>query len=217
MTARKTTQLSAKIVKPIAFAIASAAVGLAVLDASPARAAQAIFDIDVNVTSGPLTGNLFEGFLSFDDSIESGTLSGEAGEFEIAFDFLGETYTEEDDISFGGGFGFPTLTVANGSPILVDWIVDFGNDAFGPPPNFSNDFAFCGTAFGICNDNIGSFVYQIGEVPDNVEQGVGQITYTKRNQQPPASVPEPGAVAALSLFGLGSLLKRAIASSPSRE
>jgi hypothetical protein len=214
MTARKTMQRPAKFVKPLALAIATAVVGWTVVDVSPAHAAKVIYDIDVNVTSGPLTGNLFEGFLSFDDSVESDTLSGDAGEFEIAFDFLGETYTEEDDIGFG--LGLPELTVDNGSPTSLDWLVDFGDDAFGPPPNFSNDFAFCGAAFGLCVDNVGSFVYQIGEVPDNVEQGVGEITYTLR-QDSPASVPEPGAVAALSLLGLGGSVKRAIASPPSRE
>lgn len=216
MTAHETTSLPEKIVKPIAFAIATAAVGLAVVDASPARAAKVIYDFDVNVTSGPLAGNLFEGFLSFDDSVESDTLSGDAGEFEIAFDFLGETYTEEDDIGFDLNLGFPTLTVDNGSPVLLDWLVDFGDDAFGPPPNFSNDFAFCGTAFGLCDNNLGLFAYQIGEVPNEIEQGVGEITYTLR-QNPPAAIPEPGAVAALSLLGLGGLLKRTIASSQSSK
>lgn len=55
----------------LAVATAGAALSLAVMGAQPAGAATITYDFTVGVTSGPLTGNQYSGFFSYDDASTS--------------------------------------------------------------------------------------------------------------------------------------------------
>lgn len=178
-------------------ATAGAALSFVAIEADPVQAATITYDFDVNVTSGPLDNNIYEGSFSYDDSTLTGTgleTVGVAEELSVSFEFLGVTYTEANDNNFL--FNFPIVEFKDGSLVGLQYIV---NDT----PN-NSIFAL----FGDNPDNLGGDRFQYVDV-NSFEVSEGSVTYSLRGSVP---VPEPDIAAELVVLGFGWLLKKKIAS-----
>lgn len=157
---------------------ASLTVGLWVLETAPAQAAVLTYDFEVGGTVNET------GFFSFDDS----ALTGGSFEFltvsDLEFNFGGSVFTEED------GFTAPQADFLDGQFVGLTFDVLKDDTAF----NFLSGFSGAdGTVEGAVFLNGGE---------------VSPVTYTLREEDDTASVPEPAATAALGLLGLGWLLKQ---------
>ncbi len=186
----------------LAVATASAAaLSFVALEASPTQAATITYDFDVNVTSGPLDNNIYEGSFSYEDSTLKGIgleTVGVAEELSVSFEFLGGTYTEADDNNFS--FNFPIVEFKNGSFVGLQYIV---NDI----PNNSIFAVFGNDPDGLGGENR----FQYVDV-NSFEVSQGSVTYSLRSHSTP--VPEPGTAAGLSVLGFWWLLRRKLTSSP---
>ena len=161
---------------------ASIALSLAGMDAHLAQAVT--YDINVSILSGPLTNQLFSGFVSFEDSSLSGIGDESLPITNFQFEFLGVEYTEADD---------PTAT--------VDF---FDSDFLGlnfaaVDPSTNDSFSFVSGMFAFPpvfppSINDAFFAYNLPQPPPP-QGGEGQVTYTK--------VPEPSSI--IGLLALASL------------
>lgn len=190
--------MAKSIFQKLAFATAGAALSLAVIEAHPAHGATITYDFQVDVTSGPLSGNSYDGNFSYDDSFISTFPYGEPTDFN--FNFGGRVYTESDLI-IDCRSNFPSclpLSFSGGQ------LASFQFSTF----NRNNPYpgAFTLTSAGPL------FIYQLpfnpGEPPSPT--GSGTVTYSLR--QPSTSVPEPSTVFGLGVLGLGWLARKKIAS-----
>lgn len=113
---------------PIARAAGALALALTLL---PAQAAIVSFPFVAPVTAGPFAGEVGSGVIRFDDTF-SGTLSPAVGAVEVDFSWLGQSFDETNDLGFPD---FPELTVLDGVPVAIDFLlvqgsagVDFDDD-----------------------------------------------------------------------------------------
>lgn len=192
--------------KTILAAGAGVALSLVLTEANPAQAAIVSYDFSVDIKQGPLTGNTYTGFFSYDNQSEPVGFGYGSEEFyltEFEYDFNGVNYTLDKPIVVPGGLQVvrrpffvsgnfnpaiePTLvggTETNGSSGYRDWF--FGESVFAPGQN--------------------EFEYR----QDGPSPFRGDVNYVLRE---PTQVPEPANAVALSLLGLGMLLtKKKIAS-----
>ena len=175
----------------LAVATTSAALSFVAIEANPVQAATITYDFDVNITSGPLGDNIYEGFFSYDDSTLTGIgreKVGVAEELSIVFEFLGETYTEVDDNNFD--FNFPFGEFQYDSLVGLQYII---NDT----PNNSILSIFGDNPNGLG----GGDRFQYVDV-NSFEVNEGRVTYSLR------PVPEPGMAVGLGAVGLGWLLRK---------
>ena len=78
--------------------VSAAVLGLSVVAADAANAANLTRNFQVNVESGNLSGQVFSGSVTFDESLlDSETVVLNPGQFSLKFDFLGTIFTETDD------------------------------------------------------------------------------------------------------------------------
>ena len=157
----------------------SSALVLSGMTLSPSTAQSAIVtkNIMVDIDSGPLVGNNYTGFVSYDDTLVNPSFSGTLPVTSLSFDFLGTTYTELSDPG-------ATVSFNSGDFLGLDFAVTMP-----PQPTFISGSITLSEAF---------FAYSLNpNVPG--QAGTGVTTYTNANAT--TSVPEPGMVYSLLLFG----------------
>ncbi len=183
------------IYKKVTVAIASLALGVAAIKTNSVQAATVTYDFNVDVTTGSLADNLYEGSFSYDDSTLTGIGRETVGiedELSIDFEFLGKTYTEENDNNVS--FNFPIVEFNNGSLVGLQYIVSDVLD--------NSIFSFA--IFGDDSDGLGGDKFQyVNE--NSVEASEGRVIYTFASS--PSSVPEPSTVLGLGILSLSWLLK----------
>lgn len=183
--------------KKIAVATTGAALGLAVIDATPAQAATITYDFLVNVNS-----QSFPGFFSYNDADPAENLGYglEIPVTDFEWEFLGETYTDEN-VGRRIQRDFP-------NPYGVGVIVQPADFYLGQPFPFNPYQTLPGLNFGVVSQP--PFLTRIeGNLFSGPPFGQGTVTYTLRAVEPPVtSVPESGNIAGLSLLAFGLLLKK---------
>lgn len=182
----------------LASATAAAALSFVVMEAKTVQAATVTYDFTVDVTSGPLTGTQPSGSFSYNDSTLTGTgleTLGVAQGLSVAFNFLGKTYKETNDIEFPE---FPIVQFQERKLLGLNFTAFYG-------PSFQT--IGIGNTVDVAAGLIGSgggSVFAYDTEPSVQFEGVGKVTYSAR------PVPEPVSVAGLSALGIGFLLKRKI-------
>jgi hypothetical protein len=185
--------------RKLAVAIAGLTLSFAAIEPDSVHAAVITYDFRVDLTTGSLANNTYEGSFNYDDSTLTGIGVEAVGVTEglfILFNFFGETYTQTDELSFPN---FPIAVFNNGNLVGLNYLVaDFDNSL--------DDFSI----FSIFGDdttllNAGNqFSYQVNSF-DSFE---GNVTYSL--DSPSTSIPEPDGVLGVSLLGIAWLLNRAI-------
>lgn len=170
--------LSPSLVPTLRSAAAALALSASLL---PASAALVSFSFLAPVLTGPLAGQVGSGVIRFDDTF-SGTLTPALGGVEIDFDFLGQSFDETHDLDFPD---FPELTVLDGRPIAIDFLLQQGEAGV--------DFS---------DSRITRVALQGSLLPDNAGLLRAQIDVELGE---PGAVPEPATfgLAGLALLGLG--------------
>lgn len=183
----------AKFCQKLIFATASVVLSLAVLEAAPTHAVVFTYDFTVNITSGSLFGQEFEGFFSYDDSaVEESQLT---PVLSFSFDFLGNTYTETDGVSIVPNFEFESVDYTG---------LDFFKVLSSPVSSPVSAFSF--------NPNGSSFYYWDDlyntDYGLSLQDSYGSVVYALRSTEPQQEVPEPSLVPGLAFIVMGSLLAR---------
>ncbi|MBR8836128.1 MAG: PEP-CTERM sorting domain-containing protein [Stigonema ocellatum SAG 48.90 = DSM 106950] len=176
----------------LAVAAAAVAIGFTkVSAATPAQASVINYNLTVDVTSGANVGE-YHGSFSYDDSTlrrEGSEKVGISQGLSILFNYLGTTYTENNDT--GSQVGFPIVSFDNGKLLGLNYLVHnqfYIADHLGSP--------YTG----------GSKFYQYPNSSDDGQSGtqVGTVMYSGST-----SVPEPSTiVGAVAAAGIGLLMKR---------
>lgn len=180
---------------------ASVALSLCLAEPNPASAATISYNFRVDIVEGPLAGQTYTGFFSYDDESEPVGFGYGSEEFfltEFEFDFQGVNFTLDDPSVATGGLQLvrrPFFVAGNFNPAIEPALV-VGTEtdgAFGPRNWFfgSSVFAPGQNEFEYRQDSPGAFR--------------GDVIYVLRE---PKTVPEPGSIAALSLLGLGMFLTK---------
>lgn len=176
----------------LAVATATAALSLTAINVSSAQAATITYDLNVNITSGSLTGTKGSGFLSFDPSLPPPLEPSLSPLTDFFLSFLGNTYTE-NSIALFNRLTQVSFFEPNGEQL--------GNLRFVVP-------ADCGI---ICQPELvidnNSFLFF--EDPIAGQPSFGNITYSRRS----TSIPEPSAIWGLVVLGIGLFVKKKVASS----
>lgn len=148
-----------------------------------AGAATVSFSFVAPVTTGPFAGEVGTGEIRFDDTF-SGTLTRAVGAVEIDFSFLGQSFDETQDAGFPF---FPVLTVADGVPVAIDFVLVQGAAGV--------DFS---------DDRIALIALQGALFPGDVDAPLSALIDIEL-RDPGGVIPEPGtfALASLALLGLG--------------
>lgn len=207
------------IYQKLGFAIAGTVLSLTVIEAHSANAAIITYDFNVNITSGPLLGNQYSGFFSYDDTSPAPFgLQPFFGLTEYNFDFPERTGTPSNlflDCRVGPSClpleitgGEVVFDEPNGKIYLIPRggeLVRFAFSTFNPfRPPFPGFFTLIGGQTGL------GFTYQLpfnpGEPPSPIGGGSGTVSRRPITPPPPTSVPEPGTVFGLSMLGFGWLL-----------
>jgi hypothetical protein len=157
--------------------------------AQPAEAFTVTYDFTVTVTSGDYIGS-YQGQFSYDDANLTGngeeSVNATQDNLSILFTFLGNTYTESDDLDFPE---FPQIYFQDGNLLGLNFIV--------LPPKATPGFYLFGTEFLVGNTD-----YFDGTL-------VGNITYKQWENPDPEPIPEPAEIAGsflalvLMKWGLG--------------
>lgn len=198
----------------IAVATAGAALGLGGIGANiPATAAIITYDFSVNGEPS--------GFFSFDDTqspvdiIGLGYGLGYGDEYFYLTDFeftlpSGRTF-ELDEIKASS----PAVIVnQNESPGVSFLGVNLLGLNVGNVGSDNGFFAFISNTLR-GSELEGSLANEFGTPTTPNPGGTGYgVTYTLRSEEPHTSVPEPSTIAGLSMLGLGWLLRKKVASSP---
>lgn len=170
------------------------------MEAHPAKAAIFNYNFDVNVTSGPLTGETGSGSFTFDTSLPS-EVFGFYRVTDFTFSFLNKTYGTNDlQLSYRGR-PLSGVTFSGGERGLTEFVIPFSG---------CSDVGTCDSNIVILNEN---FLYEPRPLSAN-ERSSGKVTYTQ--VLPPTSVPEPSTALGVGILGLGLFLKKKIASSSKR-
>lgn len=211
------------IYQKLALATVGTVLSLAVMETPSVQAATITYDFTVNITDGPLLGNQYSGFFSYDDASPSGAGGLLLPFFDVTefnFDFPQRTNTPSQLFIDGRVFpsslplqfrGGEVVTDPSGRLVLIPRggeLVRFAFSTFNPfRPPFPGFFTLFGSSTGL------SFTYQLpfnpGE-PFTIGSGSGTVSL---RTTPPTAVPEPGTVFGLSMLGLGWLLRKKKASS----
>jgi len=172
-----------------ALSLVGSVLGFSVLAATAVQAQDVSRAFEVTIEEGGLTGEVFSGNVTFDASFLGEAVILFPDEFSLEFDFLGETFTEEDDFDFPF---FPTaelnaISQVIGLSYLVDtiFLTDASIDAF---------FGFIPGDDGVGDE----FIYTLFDGGVAVDSGAGTLV----------PVPEPASTVALGLLGLGALVGR---------
>lgn len=224
-----------RIFQKLAVVAAGTVLSLTVMKTEPTQAAIITYDLTVDVTSGPLFGNQYSVFFSYDDSAPGAPyLLPFFDVIEFYFEFNGKIVTKNNlqfpGCRYGIEYCFP-LYIPGGeflgghSGIPVSLIPRGGqlHFSFGAFDLFEPYYEPYSGGFGLGgSSSSGSFYYEL-PVEDyrNPEfphyEGFGTVTVSLRQTPTPAptSVPEPGTILGLSVLGLGWLLKKKKVSSQS--
>ncbi|GET40261.1 PEP-CTERM sorting domain-containing protein [Microseira wollei] len=231
------------IYQKLALATAGTVLSLAVMETASVQAATITYDFTVNITDGPLLGNQYSGFFSYDDTSPSATslpVDYSSPSFrsplvpvfdvtEFNFDFAGKTYTKSnlryDGCRAGIQFCYP-LTFSGTEAVLDPsgfprYLIPRGGDL--SLVSFSNFSSFNFSIFSVYfyilgGKSAGDFRYDLPldlSEPFKNRSGSGTVGFSLRTTPtpPPTSVPEPGTVFGLSVLGFGWLLRKKKASS----
>jgi hypothetical protein len=151
-------------------ALTTATLSLSFATIHSVQAATFTYDFSGTTDSGPLVGETYSGFLSFDDS----NVTGNGSEFLTLSNL---------------NIDFPNPIFSNATPVSDAEAAFFNGTFLGL--SFSTDvYSFIP---GFFNINEASFAYEV-----NQQDGAGNVNYTLRN--PAASVPEPGVTFGLFLI-----------------
>ena len=161
----------------------------------PVQAATITYDFTVDVFFGPLSGNTFAGWFSFDDTnltgVGSEVLDIPNDDLKIEFSFLGETF-DRDDESFEIFDRIPPVPsisfldgVLEGLSYRVDEVRGTNLSAI---PDPVQDFTILGSGFGY-------------RTVDDTIFLEGKVQYKQRG------IPEPSTLLAIGILGAGFLLK----------
>ena len=186
-----------RLMAKLAVVVAGTALGFTAIEASPVQAAPVTYNFTVKILDGDLVGQDFSGVFSYDDASLTNngfeTLGIEDG-LKLNFEFLGSVLTQADsELLPSDSPDWPGVWFDDGnlSGLVFDWDKDLG--------------------LGIGKIRISTFTVFGSGRPDLTETGdfesSGTISYFK--QQAPGTdvtVPEPGTLAGLSIFGLSGLL-----------
>lgn len=167
---------------------AVAAVGAVAMIPGIAEAAFLKSTFDIHIQTGALKDNVYDGSITYDDSfLGAYVLTGD--QFSLEFNFLGETFTEEDDSIYRLDPSLPPVALldsSNGEIIGLDYVIFIFKDD--SPKDIS--FDVFGTAF-LYYDNDSVF----GE-------GILKPTGVK-------AIPEPLTMLGVgTAVGIGGILKR---------
>ncbi|NEO11611.1 MULTISPECIES: PEP-CTERM sorting domain-containing protein [unclassified Moorena] len=169
-------------------AAASVALGLAVMPTQPVSAATIKYDFTVDVETGNLAGNSYQGYFTYDDTFQFDSgferFNSRNDDLSVVFDFNGVTYTEEDDFLFPEG---PYVDFQDGELLGLNFV----------PSLFTFDFPF--EIRDEDNDRIGGDFFTYGDF--FIGSGDGSVTYAKVGK-----VPEPATILGLSVLGASLLL-----------
>lgn len=181
-----------RIWQTIAIATTGTALTLTAIDANPAHALKFKSDFKVDITTGDLAGNSYDGYFTFEDSELSGIGNETIVADKVSFNFNGLTYNEKQD------FDYPN----------APWVEFDGGSLSGL--NFVPFDEFFSLPFDLLNDSFEYFGHNNGDVVVSFQGGgVGSVTYTE-----PEAIPEPATIFGLSVIGLGLLLRKKQVSSP---
>ncbi|MDJ0797380.1 MAG: PEP-CTERM sorting domain-containing protein [Calothrix sp. MO_167.B12] len=176
------------------FAVTAASLALtfSVVDLRPAEAVN--FNFSGEIDSGALSGEKFQGSFSYEESLVTGTGNFFFQEYipvsNLQFDFLGETFTEADDIYGGPEVAF----VANN---LMGLSYNINNATAG---TIQFNFSFVP---GFTDISQSYFTY----ASTNATGGTGSVTFTKQVNGTP--VPEPFTILGTAVvLGFGVLLQK---------
>ena len=128
---------------------------LIVIDISQVKAANITYDMTVENLSGSLSGDTFTGNFSFNDDNLTGSGSEFLRVFDLSFEFLGTTYTEDDDNSFLG----PEVEFLDGNFLGLSYSTDA--DFTFVPGFFDLSESFFAYDFGLGNNGTGDVAYAI--------------------------------------------------------
>jgi hypothetical protein len=157
-----------------------AAISFAAVEAMPTQAATIKYNFTANVTSGSNPGQYFGSF-QYDDSFLTGlgleTL-GVENSLKVAFNFLGNNFTEEDDADFDA---YPIVSFNNGRLLGLNYLV-------------ADIFTIAGD--DLDNPDVGGNIFYVfdGSVDATA---VGTVTYSR--------VPEPLAVSGTAIAATAAL------------
>ncbi|NEP00769.1 MAG: PEP-CTERM sorting domain-containing protein [Symploca sp. SIO2E9] len=175
-----------RIWQKIAVATTGAALTIAAIDANPAHALRFKSNFTVDITTGDLAGNSYDGYFTFEDSELTGIGNEEVVADKVSFDFNGITYTEEQDFDYPNA---PLVEFDGGSLLGLNFVP------------FDEFFAL---PFDLINDSFQYFAHNSGEVVVSFQgEGVGSVTYTE-----PETIPEPATILGLSVVAAGLLLRK---------
>lgn len=186
---------------------------LAVFKANPVQAAVITYDFKVVNITGALEGRTFTGLFSFDDTnfkrkglesvcdiINTGSCSPDAFTNLISFEFnfLGRKFTQFDD-----DFRRTAVFFKDGKPTEIYYRQDFDYET--APESGGDSFIIRLTSTGFVKYpfQYAFWDYQVFGRDDGY--GTGDVIITER-KDPIKSTPEPSAMMALSLLGLGGLM-----------
>ena len=166
----------------IAVAAAAVAMGFTGVGAnSEAQAGVINYGFTVDVTSGANVGQ-YKGSLSYDDSTLTRTGSENVGRdqgLSILFNYLGTTYTEDNDT--GSMVGLPLLSFNNGNLVGLNYLVDnefYISDHLGSPYTGGAKFYHNPTDDGNSGTQVGTVSYSESKpIPEN-NTIVGAVTAT---------------------------------------
>lgn len=157
-----------------------------------------------NPPSEPISfGNSYKGSFSYDDALLNGIGYESIDLSQLTFNFLGNTYTASDDISYPFN---PKMQFWYGNPLFLSYTVSQpGFVKF----SFLNGYPGPGISSSRMDVQLGSSVpgvpsYMIGQTY------FGRVSYSSPTS---TSVPEPSALVGLAVFGLGGLLLKKKATS----
>lgn len=203
------------IFRVLSVAVTGAALSWAAVEVPTAQAAILTYDFSVDVANGPLSGDTFIGWFSFDDTRFTGVgrevFDVPNDGLRIEYSFLGEVFDQNDE-SFEIFDRIPPVpSVAFNDGILagLSYRVDeVRGTNLTPIPDPVQDFTILESGFG----------YRTTD--DAISLG-GTVEYELRQTPPaepspqPTAVPEPGIVLGLSSFGLAWFLRNRVSLSQS--